>query len=205
MFSIGETFYGLFSPLGLVGWLACLFILFYVDAIIFPTLPELFVVLFYMAGYGTMSDLALWSLFVLTIALAEILGLSTLYLVVRRVRVPPRVAKAVERYRRFLLCSDERMILLNRVAPILPFTGAFVAICNWSYRRSIFYLVLGGTLKYGLILVASSYFLSYFEKGLAANFTLLMVLGIIGISLIVSTYRKRKSAEEQEHGQCQIP
>jgi membrane protein YqaA with SNARE-associated domain len=200
MFSVGEAFYGLFSPLGLAGWLICVFLLFYIDAIVFPTLPELFVVLFFMAGHDTMPDWALWSLFVLTIAVAEVLGLTTLYLVIRRVRVPPKIASAVERYRRFLLCTDERMILLNRVAPILPFIGAFVAICNWSFRRSVFYLVLGGTLKYGLILAASSYFLTYFEKGLAADFTLLMVIAIMAISFIVSTYRKRRAG--QDGGEC---
>lgn len=202
MLSIGEAFYGMFSPLGLVGWLACVFILFYVDAIVFPTLPELFVVLFFMAGYGTVPDWALWSIFLMTIVTAEILGLMTLYLVVSRVRVPPKIANAVERYRRFLICTDERMILLNRVAPILPFTGAFVAISNWSLRRSLFYLVVGGVLKYGLILAASSYFFTYFEKGLAADVTLVMVIVILVMSLIVSTYRRRRAERNGGKGNC---
>ena len=186
--------------------MACVFILFYVDAIVLPTLPEIFVVLFFMAGYGTMPDWALWSLFMITIAVAEILGLLTLYLVVRRVRVPPKITNAVDRYRRFLLCPDERMILLNRVAPILPFTGAFVAICHWSLKRSLLFLVIGGTLKYGLILAASSYFFTYFEKGLAADVTLVMVIVIMVLSLIVSTYRKRKAQKGGEGcGKCPMP
>jgi len=199
--SVGEVFYDLFSPLGLVGWLLCVFLLFYIDAIVFPTLPELFVVLFFIAGHGTMPDWTLWSLFVLTIAIAEILGLTTLYLVVRRLKVPPRIVSAVDRYRRFLLVSDERMILLNRVAPILPFTGAFVALSGWSYKRSLFYLVIGGTLKYGLILAASSYFLTYFERGVAADVTLVMVVAIIIMSFVVSTYRKRKAGRRDGAGQ----
>ncbi len=192
MFSVGEALYTLFSPLGLAGWLLCTFLLFYIDAIVFPTLPELFVVLFFIAGYGSMPDWALWSLFVLIIAVAEILGLTTLYLVVKRLKVPPKISAVVDRYRRFLLLQDERMILLNRVAPILPFTGAFVALSGWSYRKSVFYLVLGGTLKYGLILAASNYFLIYLEKGTAADVTLVMVIAIIVLSFIASTYRKRK-------------
>lgn len=193
MFSIGEAFYTLFSPLGLAGWLLCTFLLFYIDAIVFPTLPELFVVLFFIAGYGTMPDWALWSLFVMMIAVAEVLGLTTLYLVVKRLKVPPRISAVIDRYRRFLLLQDERMILLNRVAPILPFTGAFVALSGWSYRRSLFYLVLGGTLKYGLILAVSNYFLIYLEKGVAADVTLVMVVAIIVLSFIASTYRKRRA------------
>lgn len=194
MFGIGEAFYDLFSPLGLAGWLICVFLLFYIDAIILPTLPELFVVLFFIAGHGTVPDWGLWSLFVLTIAMAEILGLTTLYLVVRRLRVPKKISSAIDRYRHFLLVSDERMILLNRVAPILPFVGAFVALSGWSYRRSIFYLVLGGTVKYGLILAASSFFLAYFERGTATTVTLVMVVAIVVISFMVSTYRKKRMA-----------
>lgn len=193
MFSLGEAFYTLFSPLGLAGWLLCTFLLFYIDAIVFPTLPELFVVLFFVAGYGSMPDWALWSLFILVIALAEVLGLTTLYLVVKHLEVPPKIAGAVERYRRFLLVSDERMILLNRIAPILPFTGAFVALSGWSYRRSLLYLVMGGALKYGLILAASNYFLIYFERGMAADVTLVMVIAIMIASFAASSLRKRRS------------
>jgi hypothetical protein len=158
------------------------------------------VVLFFIAGYGTMPDWALWSLFVLTIAAAEVLGLTTLYLVVKRIRVPPKISSVVDRYRRFLLLQDERMILLNRIAPILPFTGAFVALSGWSYRRSLFYLVLGGTIKYGLILAASNYFLIYMEKGMAADVTLVMVVAIIILSLIASTCRKRRAERRNEDG-----
>ncbi len=193
MFSIGEAFYTLFSPMGLAGWLLCTFLLFYIDAIVFPTLPELFVVLFFVAGYGSMPDWALWSLFVAVIAVAEVLGLTTLYLVVKRLRVPAKISNVVDRYRRFLLLQDERMILLNRIAPILPFTGAFVALSGWSYRRSLAYLVLGGTVKYGLILAASNYFLIYMEKGMAADVTLVMVMAIIVLSFLASAYRKRKA------------
>ncbi|NLX47336.1 MAG: hypothetical protein GXY70_04105 [Euryarchaeota archaeon] len=199
MFSVGEAFYTLFSPMGLAGWLLCTFLLFYIDAIVFPTLPELFVVLFFIAGYGTMPDWALWSVFVAVIAVAEVLGLTTLYLVVKRLRVPPKISEVVGRYRRFLLIQDERMILLNRVAPILPFTGAFVALSGWSYRRSVSYLVLGGVVKYGSILAASNYFLLYMEKGMAVDVTLFMVVTIIVLSFLASTYRKRR-AERQGGG-----
>ncbi|MCX6651043.1 MAG: hypothetical protein NT131_05230 [Methanomassiliicoccales archaeon] len=193
MFSVGEIFYNTLSPLGLLGVLICVFLLFYIDAIVFPTLPELFVVLFFVAGYGSLPDETLWALFVAVIALAEVAGLTTLYLVVRRLRVPPKIANAVDRYRRFLIWPDERMILLNRVAPLLPFTGAFVAICNWDYKRSVLYLVMGGVLKYGFILTMSSYFLAYFERGMATDVTVVMVLIIIAISFVVSVYRKRKA------------
>jgi len=195
MLPVGEIFYNMFSPLGLLGWLLCVFLLFFIDAIIFPTLPEFFVVLFFIAGYGSLADETLWTLFVIVIAVAEVAGFTALYLVVRHLRVPPKIADAVNRYRRFLICPDERMILVNRVAPLLPFTGAFASICNWDYRRSVLYLVVGGTFKYGLILALSSYFLAYFERGAAADFTIIMVVVIMALSFVVSYYRRRKAGD----------
>ena len=56
--------------------------------------------------------------------------------------------------------------------------------------------MLGGTLKYGLILAASNYFLIYMEKGMAADVTLVMVVVIIVLSFIASSYRKRKADKQ---------
>src|SRR5207249_9507820 len=37
----------------------------------------------------------------------------------------------------FLGVPDERAILLNRIAPVVPFVGAFIATLRWNYRRSM--------------------------------------------------------------------
>ena len=36
------------------------------------------------------------------------------------------------------------MILINRIAPILPFLGAFIALAGWKLKRSLIYVVVGG-------------------------------------------------------------
>jgi len=136
------------------------------------------------------------ALILLTIAIAEFLGLATLYLVVNKVRIPSRVEDAVHRYRRFLFVTDERVVLINRLAPMLPFLGAFVAICDWSFWRAAAYNLLGGMLKYGAILALSGTFYDVFSGETATFFSLAMVFLFIGLSVLASYHRKRRMGIE---------
>ncbi len=195
MLGIGEFIYEVFHPLGTGGMLLCIFLLFYIDAIVFPTLPELFTVIIYMA----IPELWFAGAILVTIAVAEILGLCTLYYVTMSIKVPGRIEKFAERYRRFLLLGDERMIIVNRFAPVIPLMGAFVKICDWSLKKSLFYTVLSGTVKYGAILVASQTFFVYFSEGIAEVVTIVMVLVILALSLAVSLYKKSKMGDQDEN------
>jgi hypothetical protein len=188
LLDIGEMIYEAFTPLGWWGMLLCIFVIFYIDAILFPTLPELFTVIIFMA----IPELWFGASILLVIAIAETLGLTTLYLLVKRVAIPNWIRAAMDRYRSFLLISDERIILVNRIAPMLPFMGAFVGICDWSYRRSLGYTLLGGMVKYGLIIAASGFFFTVFSEGTAQNITLLMVLAFIALSIVASMLKKRR-------------
>jgi len=197
MLDIGEVIYDLFGPLGLPGMLLCIFLLFYIDAIIFPTVPELFTVIIFMAYPHTWFAL----LILTTIAAAEFLGLSTLYMLVTRINVPQRIRKAVNGYTNFLIYGDERMILVNRFAPVLPFMGAFVAICGWSFKKSALYTLISGVMKYGIILALSNIFFIFFSEGTASIVTLAMVFTILGISLAVTYIKKRivKKSEKERN------
>jgi membrane protein YqaA with SNARE-associated domain len=197
MSDVGSALWGLFGPLGPWGGLVFIFLLFYIDAILIPTLPELFVVLVFVAQDHIASDwlLAYGVLMLLTIMLAEVVGVMSLYLIIKRAKLGSyreKVSRAVERYRRFLLVQDERMILLNRIAPILPFLGGFIALSSWNLRRSIIYVIIGGALKYGIILIMSGFFLAYFSQSTAQTVTMAMIIGILVASFIASTIRKRK-------------
>jgi len=194
---IGQIISELFGPLGAVGGVLCIFLLFFIDAIIFPTLPELFTVLVYTQGYG-LDPLLFGGVLLGTIMVAEVAGLLTLYTIVRWARVPERIQRVIMNYRDFLVCQDERMILINRVAPVLPFMGAFVALCRWDLKRSVAYTLIGGGLKYGIILALSGFFLSYMERGTATTVTIVMVLVVIALSLVATLYRKRRL----EEGRC---
>jgi membrane protein YqaA with SNARE-associated domain len=200
-FDFGQIIYDFFSVMGTPGLLFCIFLLFYLDAIVIPTLPELFTVIIFMANPEPWFAV----LILITIACAEFLGLTTLYLIVKGVRIPHKIEEAVKKYRDFLLVRDERMIIINRFAPVLPFMGAFVAICGWSYKRSVLYTLGSGVIKYGAILALSNIFFVYFSEGTAGTVTIAMVLIILVVSLVVSLHRRRKMEMQKALETCHLP
>jgi uncharacterized membrane protein YdjX (TVP38/TMEM64 family) len=196
MADISQWIYDLLSPLGIGGLLLCIFLLFFIDAILFPTIPELFAIIIfsvYPTPWFAVEILA-------TIAVAEVLGLTLLWLIVKNLHIPKKVQDALNRYTKFLIFQDEKIILLNRLAPVLPFMGAFVAVCNWSYKRCLAYTLIGGMIKYGIILALGSIFFSYLESGVATTITIILVLVIIAISIIYSIMRKKKMTRTCEPG-----
>jgi hypothetical protein len=179
----------LLAPLGTLGLFIIIFLFFYIDAILFPTLPEIFTLLVF-------SDNPTSGLFaveiLVTILAAEVLGLTTLYLIVKHVAMPKKIEMALARYTKFLFVKDEKIILINRIAPVLPFMGAFAAVCHWDFRRCIYYTLLGGVIKYSFILISSAAFYAYLKSGDAFLVSVALVLSIIAVSIILSYTRKDK-------------
>jgi ABC-type phosphate/phosphonate transport system permease subunit len=95
------------------------------------------------------------------------------------------------------------MILVNRVAPIVPFLGAFASLCNWSLKKSLTYVLIGGVIKYGLILLASGLFIEYWGGPNATIAVLTLVIGVIIISFVASYYRKKRLIGQR--GNCEVP
>lgn len=195
LFNIGEWISSLFgsSPEGLI---LCIFLIFFIDALIFPTLPELFFVIGFM-GYPTLG-FGVELLFAAVIA--EILGIVLLYWVVEHIRVPERIKKIADKYVNFLVVSDEKILLVNRVAPMIPFTGAFISIISsWKLSKSLFYIVIGCILKYGAILLMSNFFFTFFSGDAAQTYTMIFVIAVIAISFIASYFKKKKSGLNNEN------
>jgi membrane protein YqaA with SNARE-associated domain len=196
MFDVGQTIYQSLQPLGTEGLLFCVFLLFFIDAIVFPTLPELFVVIIFMAQPTTLFALLILG----TIAIAELLGTSVLYLVVKKIKIPKRIQSAADKYCNMLFVKNEKIVLLNRVAPVLPFMGAFAAIGNWNMRKVLVYTFAGGMLKYGAILAMCTLFFAYMSTGMAQTVTIGLVIIVIAISLSLSAFRNRKERKANESG-----
>ena len=185
---IGDWLYGVFGPYGYIGILVFIFLLFYIDSLIFPTLPEVFFILSFMydpTPYGGM-------ILLLVGAVAEFAGVTSLYLVVERIRVPERIRSVADKYSKFLILNDERMILVNRVAPVMPFTGAFISLIeSWEIKRAWFYLILGYVLKYGAILLFANFFFAFFSGPQAEVLSIVMIIIVMAVSLFMA-YRKKK-------------
>lgn len=168
------------------------FLVFLLDALAIPTLPELFFAIGCMFNHTLPFGVVL----LVTAIAAELAGMLTLYYVVSRIRVPARIQKVVGKYTGFLVLGDERLLLLNRIAPMIPFSGAFVSIMKWDLKKSIGYVVLGCVLKYGSIALLSNYLYTYFSSGVAQTVTLVFVFSVIIISFLLSFVIKRKKKGE---------
>jgi hypothetical protein len=162
---------------------------FLVDSLIFPTLPELFTVIAFMYDPSPA-----WGLSILLVVLVgEFIGMTSLYLVVEHIKVPKRVQVIATRYVNFLIMGDERLLLVNRVAPMIPFCGAFVSIIDtWTYRRALSFLITGAALKYGLILLMSGFFYQFFSGPMAQLITLSFVAVVIVLSFLYSYVHQKR-------------
>ncbi|HEV8359570.1 MAG TPA: hypothetical protein VGR28_03840 [Candidatus Thermoplasmatota archaeon] len=199
--SFGAWLTGLLGGFGIRGQLAILFIVFFIDAVLFPMLPEAFVVLFYNTiptidtRFSDRTDLIVTAATVLVVVLAaELAANAFLYGLVKWKghRMPRKMTRAMNKWREFLFVSDERIVLLNRLVPVMPFTGAFIAVSPWDARKAMGYLVLGGALKYGALIAIVGAAGLVFDPRQTWWISIGLVVGILMISLASHGYLKRR-------------
>ena len=197
--NIGQIIYDLFGDNGDLGVLLCIFLIFLLDALLVPTLPELFFILGFMAGAEHNTPIVFGCELLLVAILAELVVILSLYYVVKHIRIPKKIEKLVDTYTKFLVMGDERLLLLNRIAPMIPFAGAFIAIAKWDLKKSMFYIVLGCVLKYGIIMLLSNMFLDFFNSNQAQLFMIIMIVVVIAVSMIMSfVIKKRHGLDEKQ-------
>ena len=196
--NIGQIIYDLFGDNGDLGVLLCIFLIFLLDALLVPTLPELFFILGFMAGAEHNTPIVFGCELLLVAILAELVGILSLYYVVKHIRIPKKIEKLVDTYTKFLVMGDERLLLLNRIAPMIPFAGAFIAIAKWDLKKSMFYIVLGCVLKYGIIMLLSNMFLDFFNSDQAQLFMIIMIVVVIAVSMVLSIVVKKRHGIDKE-------
>ncbi len=203
MASVADWLSGLFGFLGPAGTLVALLLVFVIDAAIIPTLPELALVLSYLYR-GANVDPLLWALLLLGMAMAgEVIGNTLMFLWVRKLVVdrghlPRAVDRAMKGWTRFLLVRDERIILVNRLAPVVPFVGAFIAVVGWSYPKSMLYIVVGSVAKYSVLLLLVGYLGLIYDPNTATLVTVLAILALIALSVGASYLLRRRAAAPPE-------
>ncbi|MEA2054452.1 MAG: hypothetical protein U9O96_04975 [Candidatus Thermoplasmatota archaeon] len=189
---IGDAIINFFSNFGVIGMVLALYVIFLIDSMIFPALPDFFLLVI----YSTNPQNFLWGFVILIIAVfASFSGNSILYLIVKKYSPPHFIKNLMKKYSEMLIVKDERILLINRIAPVLPYTGAFIAINDWNYKKSIAYIVAGAIIKFGFLLLLSGTFYALFEKGVAQNATFILIIATIVISLIASHLEKGKLAK----------
>lgn len=197
MASPDEFLASLFSSLGPVGAVLALYLIFVLDATLFPALPPLFIVIFYTAYAHVIGPLP-WGITLVSVAVAgEVTGNLLLYVAVRRFLVDPRrMPKRIERlmagWVQFLVVSDERVILLNRIAPVVPLVGAFIAVMRWNLRRSLAYVALGAAAYYAVVVALVGLLGVVLSRTEATIAAIVLVLLIVGISFAAAQLRRRR-------------
>lgn len=186
---IGDEIINFFGGAGGGGMLLALYIIFLIDSMMFPALPDFFLLVIYSTNPGN----AAWGAALLGIAVfASFSGNSLLYLIVKKYSPPNFIKKLMKRYSKMLVVKDEKILLINRVAPVLPYTGAFIAINNWDYWKAITYIVVGAAIKFGFLILLSGTFYKLFERGIAEKATFLLIVATLGISAFASYIEKKR-------------
>ena len=191
--SFGDWLFSLFDGLGPEWVLLCICLLFLLDAILIPTLPEVF----FIMGFDRQPTVLFGGELLLAAIIGELIGIFSLYYVVKHIRVPKRISKIADKYVNFLIVSDEKALLMNRIAPMIPFAGAFIALIeSWDPKKCVFYIVTGCILKYGAILLASGFFYTFFTGRMAQQVMLVFIIAVIVLSFIASYVKKKRSGLE---------
>lgn len=192
MIGLGQDIIALFAGLGDLGMLIAIAIIIWIDGTAVPTLPEAWMVFI----FGAHPDSFWWGVSVVMVASCASLGGNfTLYALVKRVGLPRMVQKAMRGYTRWLVLKDERLLIVNRFAPLIPYTGAFIAVCDWDVRKCAIYVFASAVAKFSAYAVI--FWLSF--DNLRAEIAPWVSLGIVGAVIAASVaasliYKRRESA-----------
>ncbi len=182
---LGDAIINFFADFGIIGELFSLFIIYFIDSTLFPTLPEFFLLVI----YSTNPCLG-WGIVLILVSLAStFVGNSIIYGIAKKYEIP-FIKKIMEKYSNILISKNEKMLLINRIAPVLPYAGAFIAVNKWDYRKSMFYIIIGGAIKFSILIALSATFYSLFERGLAQKATFYLIIATIILGFILSYFRK---------------
>jgi hypothetical protein len=149
---------------------AALALVFLLDGLGLPLMPEVAALLAF-TQHPTLG----WGALLLGLIVAMEVGAAlVLYTIVDTLGAPRFVRRMMAGYTTAMLVRDERLLLLNRAVPVLPFAGAFIAVNQWRPLRSLAFIALGSAAKYSLVFLLSGLAYAYFSGpwALAASLAL---------------------------------
>jgi hypothetical protein len=165
------------------------FLIFYLDSMVLTILPEILILTFVGAKPDDINTFV-WLILLLCMAnFGDVAVNYTVYLIFNKVkRYHNWVHDKLQKYVGLLVLKDEKLILLNRVAPALPMCGAFMAACDWNVKKSLFYIYIGGVIKYSVILFFFGFLSFIYPDETALWITLISV----GVFLVISFFLGRR-------------
>ena len=173
------------------------FFIFYFDSMWITLLPEVLILFFIDQPHPDIS-LFMWAILLLVMAnLGDVSGNYTIYLLFKKWGwFHKKVSAKLRKYVGFLLLKDEKLILLNRVAPALPMCGVFIAACEWDIKKSLFYIYLGGLIKYSIILMIFGFLDWIYDPDVAFWITLISVIAFLIPSFYLGRRKQKRLLEK---------
>lgn len=158
--------------------LAMLVVVFLLDGLGIPLMPEIAMLL----AFGT-DPTWQWGLAIVALAVVlEVLATSLVWGLLGATGMPRRLQRVMDAYAGAMLVSDERLLLVNRFVPVLPVVGAFIRARSWRIGLSLAYVALGSAVKYGLLVTVAAAAYEYFSSAWAFGVS----LGLAGTFIAVS-------------------
>ncbi len=158
--------------------LAAVAVVFVLDGLGVPLLPELAVLWAFLQNPSLE-----WAAALLGVAAAvEVTVAAALYYLTGALRLPNWLRRLMDGYSGSLLVNDEKLILLNRIVPVLPIVGAFIRVRGWHPGLALFYIGLGSVAKYGLLMLGSGFAMQYFESSVAMTVSLSLAGAFLAVS-----------------------
>jgi hypothetical protein len=173
------------------------FLIFYLDSMVLTLLPEV-LILFFMKQPHPGVSLVTWAILLLLMAtIGDVSGNYTIYILFKKWGwFQKKVSAKLRKYVGFLLLKDEKLILLNRVAPALPMCGVFMAACDWNIKKSLFYIYLGGLIKYSIILFIFGFLDLFYDSDVAFWITLISVIAFLVPSFFYGRRKQKQLLKE---------
>lgn len=193
----GQEIIQLFESIGAIGLVLAFAVISFLDGFAIPTLPEAWLIFIALSNTGVPTPI--WAITLVLIGTASaVFAQIMLYSTIKKVGLPKRLKGWMNKYAKFLIISDERLAFMNWLAPVVPFTGAFVAVCNWHARKAFLYSIAGGLLKMAIIVGIAVAFPLVMDPEMVGDASLILIVAILGISLSVTYLRRKKLASEAE-------
>lgn len=188
---LGQDIITFFEAIGTIGLVLAFAIISFLDGLAIPTLPEAWLILIAIADRGV--PMPIWAATLILVGVSAAIGAQfLLYSIVKKVGLPKRLKGWMTKYTKFLVVSNEKLAFMNWIAPVVPFTGAFIAVCKWNPKVAFAYSIAGGIVKMSIIVCVAILFQWAISPDIIGDATLVLIFAVLVLSLTISFLRRRK-------------
>lgn len=186
---LGADIIGFFQAIGPLGLVIAFAVISFLDGFAIPTLPEAWLILI------ALTDTSIpWGLLLVLVGTVSAIGAQfLLYSIVKRTGMPERIKKVMNKYTKILIVPSEKLAFVNWLAPVVPFTGAFIAVHDsWKPKLAFAYSILGGFVKMSILVAIAILFPRLLPPETVADASLVLIIVVLVVSVAVTLIRHKK-------------